>query len=223
MLSVSVRNVLFFSGGFRIIWFVVSNMIKLFARRVVNSLLKLHVTNNKNSSRNFAQSQIFYEFLGNHQNVMRLFQIAWQKLKHTRWELNHVRCVSELSTLSAKLVFFLTLETTNSLTRVPGLFGQPAADRKATLIVCPMSVLSNWTVSVPMIFLRRFCIISGLTFTNRKLEQPYITFDDLSWFCCGQRILRSLPASAESWFMSPAFIDGVLIQITQCAVYSPVT
>ena len=84
MLSVSVRNVLFFSGGFRIIWFVVSNMIKLFARRVVNSLPKLHVTNNKNSSRNFAQSQIFYEFLGNHQNVMRLFQIAWQKLKHTR-------------------------------------------------------------------------------------------------------------------------------------------
>ena len=153
-------------------------MIKLFARRVVNSLLKLHVTNNKNSSRNFAQSQIFYEFLGDHQNVMRLFQIAWQKLKHTRWELNHGRCISELSTLSAKLFFLLTLETTNSLTKAPGLFGQPAADRKATLIVCPMSVLSNWTVSVHMIFLRRFCIISGLTFTNRKLEQPYVTFDD---------------------------------------------
>ena len=215
-------NMLFFSGAFRIIWFVVSNMIKLFARRVVNSLHKLHVTNNKKQFTQLCtvpnilwipwRPSKCYEAFSNCLAKIETHTVRTESCKMYKWTINS----------ECKVVFFLTLETTNSLKRAPGLFGQPAADRKATLIVCPMSVLSNWTVSVHMIFLRRFCIISGLTFTNRKLEQPYITFDDLSWFCC-QRILRSLPASAESWFMSPAFMDGVLIQITQCAVYSPIT
>ena len=103
---------------------------------------------------------------------MRLFEIAWKKLKH-RLRTESRKKYKWTVKSGCKIVFCFTLETTNGLTRIPGLFGQPAADRKATLIVCPMSVLSNWTVSVAVICLWLFCLIGGLTFTSLKLEQPY--------------------------------------------------